>query len=370
MRLARTEGSRYALTAMKSPATISQAITVSTLAVALAAPFVGVLSDRVGRKNVIVPASLLLVLPTFLTAFSHTFAQLLVLRFLQGLLLPGVFVATLAYISEEWGTRAGSAVAAYVTGTVLGGFSGRTLAAVVTELGGWHTAFLVLALLNLAGGIAIWALLPMGRSPKEPDSQELSQLQAIAAHLSNPRLIATYSAGFCVLFSLVAMFTYVNFYLAAPPFNFSTTALGFLFVVYLVGAVINPIAGRLINRIGHKMTFSYAMGACICGGLLTLIHSAPAVIVGLAVFCTGVFIAQSSATSYVGTVATGATASAFGLYVTFYYLGGTAGALLPGHFWSLGGWPACVGLVMVVQAGIIGLAQKFWRSAPSQVRTA
>ena len=62
-------------------------------------------------------------------------------------------------------------------------------------------------------------------------------------HLRNPRLVATYAVGFCVMFSLLGTFTYVNFYLAAPPFGLSTAALGLLFVVYLVGAVVTPTRG-------------------------------------------------------------------------------------------------------------------------------
>ena len=59
---------------------------------------------------------------------------------------------------------------------------------------------------------------------------------SLAELLRNPQLVATYAVGFCVLFTQVAMFTYVTFHLAAPPFSLSTVALGWLFVVYLVGS--------------------------------------------------------------------------------------------------------------------------------------
>ena len=35
--------------------------------------------------------------------------------------------------------------------------------------------------------------------------------------------------------------------------------------------------------------------------------------------------------------------TAAGLYITCYYLGGTAAGVVPGAFWALGKWPACVG---------------------------
>ena len=54
-------------------------------------------------------------------------------------------------------------------------------------------------------------------------------------HLRNPRLLAIYAVGFGTLFNFVALFTYVSFVLAAPPFNLSPTLLGAIFVTYLRG---------------------------------------------------------------------------------------------------------------------------------------
>jgi MFS transporter, YNFM family, putative membrane transport protein len=90
------------------------------------------------------------------------------------------------------------------------------------------------------------------------------------------------------------------------------------------------------------------------------------VLLGLALCCTGVFIANSSGSSYVGTAAREAKAAAVGLYVTFYYTGGSFGSAVPGRFWARGGWPACVGLVAAVQLVTILIALMFWRAAPAR----
>src|SRR6266545_3757699 len=129
---------------------------------ALAAPFAGVVADRFGRKRVIVPAAFLLAVPTLLAATAGSFGQLLFWRFLQGVFTPGIFAVIIAYINEEWEAGAGAATAAYVTGTVIGGFSGRALAALVATHAGWRWAFVALGTLNLLGAIAIRAWLPAG----------------------------------------------------------------------------------------------------------------------------------------------------------------------------------------------------------------
>ncbi len=76
-------------------------ITASLVAVALVAPFAGGISDVFGRRRLIVPASLIVALPTFLAGLSSSLDVLVLLRFLQGLLLPFIFTITVAYIADE-----------------------------------------------------------------------------------------------------------------------------------------------------------------------------------------------------------------------------------------------------------------------------
>jgi predicted MFS family arabinose efflux permease len=352
-----------------SPARISLVVTASTLAVAISAPFAGFVADRFGRKRVIVPAAFLLAVPTLLAATSISYGQLLFWRFLQGVFTPGIFAVIIAYINEEWEAGAGAATAAYVTGTVIGGFSGRALVAWIAPHGSWRLSFAALGVLNVAGAIAIRAWLPAGQRFTRA-RRTGSAIAPMLRHLRNPRLAATYAVGFCVMFSLLATFTYINFYLAAPPFRLSTEALGLIFVVYLVGAVITPVAGRAIDRFGHRVALVAAFSAGAAGVLMTLIHSLPVILVGLTLACSGVFIANSAGSSYVGSAALESRASAVGLYVTFYYLGGSAGSAVPGFAWSRGGWPACVALIVAVQILTISLALIFWKPLPANRKAA
>ena len=131
---------------------VSLTVSSTTFAVALAAPFVGLFADLWGRKCIIVPAILGLSIPTLLAATSSGLHELIGWRFAQGLFMPGIFAVTIAYVSEEWaGSGVGSAMAAYVTGNVIGGFVGRFISGVVAEHLGWRWAFVVLGCLNLVG---------------------------------------------------------------------------------------------------------------------------------------------------------------------------------------------------------------------------
>ena len=98
-----------------------------------------------------------------------------------------------------------------------------------------------------------------------------------------------------------------------------------------------------------------AVSFAIAGLLLTLAHSLPLIIAGLALFSTGVFIFQAIGTVQTGIVAGRARSSAAGLYVTLYYIGGSLGAIVTGWTWVADGWRACVWLLM----GVAGMALAF-----------
>ena len=344
-----------------TPFAVSLTVTATTIAVAIAAPFVGRLADVVGRKRVIVGLALLLAGVTGLSATAVTLGQFIAWRFLQGLLTPGVFAITIAYIHERWpASHSGRATAAYVSGTVIGGFCGRAAAGAVAARAGWQTAFVVLASMTLATAAALWKWLPAEKKVLHTAGSG-RPAASLGRLLRNRQLLATNAVGFCVLFTQVAMFTYVTFHLSAPPYVLSTFALGWLFAVYLLGAAVTPLAGRWTDWLGHRAALAGGVAIGVAGALMTLLPWLPAIVLGLALTATGVFIAQATASSYIGAVTAHDRGLAVGLYSTFYYTGGSVGGALPAVMWNAGGWPATVALVLLVQVSTYALAMMFWR---------
>ncbi len=343
------------------PGDVALTVTAGTLAVALIAPIMGAIADRLGRKRLIVAACLALALPTLGVAQAASLTEVLIWRFVQGLCLPAIFAVTIAYIGEEWPRAEAAAITGlYIAGTILGGFLGRFLVALLTDWADWRTAFVGLAAINAGCGIGLAILLPASRH-FTPASGWARAFSGIGRHVRNPRLLGTYAVGFGVLFSLVALFTYANFHLAGPPFSLGLAELGSVFAVYLLGVVTSPGAGWLARRLGRRGALAAAVGMTVLGGGLALGMTVPMIVLGLGCACIGLFIAQSSATGFVATEATEGRTAAVGLYVTCYYIGGSLGAVLPAPLWTVFGWPAVVGLVVIVQGVSLTAAFFAWR---------
>ncbi|MGH9423026.1 MAG: MFS transporter [Thermoanaerobaculia bacterium] len=350
-----------------SKAAIGMTVSAATIGVALSAPFCGLIAERVGRKRVIVIATLLLAVPTFLASTATSLTMLIVWRFLQGLVMPGIFGVAIAYITEEWPTtKVASVMSLYVSATVLGGFLGRVILGyaathrIIAPIPpSWRVGFVIVAACDLVFGTVIARWLPRDRTLAAPPARADG---GVFRHLRNPRLVATYAVGFNVLFSLVAIFTYITFHLAAPPYLLTPAQLSSLFVVYLVGLIVTPLAGIGIGRVGSRPVLIIAVLGSMLGVSITLVHSLPVILIGLVLCSSGVFVCQSASTSYIQTAASaGGRASAAGLYVACYYAGGSVSGVLPGFFWRFGGWTACVALVLVVQSITITVAAIGWR---------
>ena len=332
-----------------TPVQAGMTVGATVLAIALVSPFMGMLSDALGRKAVLATSMLALSVPTALIPLARSLDTVIILRFVQGLSVPGIVVVVIAYIAEEF--RHGGVArmtSTYVSGTVVGGFSGRFLTGHAGQWLGWRGAFLVLAVLNLLGALAVLWSFPASRHFVANRDINAS-LKTLRQHLRNRRLWALCSVGFCVLFSLVGCFTYVNLHLSDAPFHLTAGGLANVFGVYLFGAIVTPFAARLMARYGFLRSMLAALALSMAGLLLTLAPYLSLVIVGLAICSTGVFICQSTTISHIADQVTEGRSLATGLYYMSYYAGGAAASWVAGMAYESHGWSGSVLAVAIFQ---------------------
>ncbi len=340
-------------------------ITVSALvlAIAVSALFYGILSDRIGRRPVIVGSAFALVVPTLLCGLAPTFLTLVICRIGQGLILPGFIATTITYIHEEFATNRGLAVGWYTAATVTGGFTGRLQGGVMTDLFNWRFAFFSFALANLISGLALARYLPPSRHKPVIYKSEGFDFAGLIACFRNKRLIGCYLVGMAIFFPFIGLFTYLPYYLTRPPFNLSTLLVSFVFVVYLIGVFAAPLSGRFSDRLGRSGVISVGLLLMAIGVGLTLIPWLPVVFIGLLILCFGMFTAQSNTNAFIGdSVGKGQSrGSAVSLYQMFFYTSGSLGGVIPGLLWQNVGWSGVViACLSSLTVGIIA-ARSLWR---------
>ncbi|CAD6555194.1 Inner membrane transport protein YnfM [Paraburkholderia hiiakae] len=336
-----------------------QGVSATTLAVAIIAPFVGTLAARFNRRDVIVAAALASALPVVWSAHAPGFASFLAARFAAGVLMPFIFAMSISYIGERYHRERATEVSAiFVAGTTLGGFAGRFVTNLFTSLLGWRHALDIVAVLSFATGLAIYASLPASGTVRAEGSCATKTQWKLA--MRGP-VLASFAVGACVLASQVATFTFVGLRLTRAPFDFSTAGIGAIYAVFLVAVVVTPISGRMARHRGPRDLALAAVGLAIAGSLLTLPDSVGAILVGLALGSTAVFVEQACANAFISHAAAGARTTAIGIYLSCYYFGGSLGSVLPIPAWHRWGWAGCVAFVVAAQALAGLLVFAFWR---------
>lgn len=340
---------------------VALTVMAPTLAVALAAPLAGAISQRYGRRPVLLLSASLLGATTLGAATATSLTALIAWRFAEGLFIPGIFTSAVAYIAEEWpGCETPAVTAVFTAGAVLGSFVGRYLGGALTQFYGWSTAFGTLGVLSLLLVAALTRVLAPQRNFAAGGDWR-SSLLGLVKIAGNRRLLATCAIGFGTLFCQVATFTYVSFHLAAAPYRLNAHQLGEVVAVFLVGMVATPFAGRLAQRHGTLRLLRSGLLIGAAGMLLTLARPLPVILAGLTLLAASTFIAQSMSTAVVPKLVPAARSAAVGLYVLSYYLGGSLGAQLPGMLWDRFGWNGCVALVVFTQALVAVIAGFAWR---------
>lgn len=332
-----------------SAASSSLALSLTTLSLALCLLVSGALAESWGRKPVMAAALGLAAMLGIACALVEEWRSLLLLRALLGLALSGLPALAMAYVGEEFDPEAlPAAMGLYIGGTALGGLLGRLLAGLLSDIGGWSWALGGIAGLGLlALGLFLWLLPPSRHFTAQPLSM-CGLLRNFALHLGNPRLRILFGLAFLLMGGFVALFNYVGFRLAGEPFNLSSTVIGLLFTVYLLGIFSAGWAGRLVPRFGARQVLHGGIGLMLLGVALCAAPWLAAAVAGLALFTLGFFAAHAVASGQVGIHAQGAKAQASALYLCAYYLGSSLVGYVGGYVWEHAGWLA----LLVVLAGL------------------
>jgi YNFM family putative membrane transporter len=346
------------------PAQASLAVSLATGPMALALLFAGAVSDRLGRRSVMIVSLFAASLLTLLSAFAPDWSLLLASRLLIGLALSGVPAVAMAYVAEEVdGGSIGAAMGLYIAGSTIGGMAGRLGVSIVSDYLGWRAALAAVGVLCLAIAGAFACLAPPSRgfAPRRHD------WRSFAAGLGRLRrdtlLCWLYLAAFVLMGAFVTLYNYAGFHLQAAPYRLSQSAVGAIFLLYIVGTFSSAWFGGLAGRKGPRRVFWIPTMLFLIGLLLTTAPSLVLTIVGIGIATGSFFGAHSIASTWVSRRAGADRAQAASLYLFFYYMGSSVLGSVGGIAWSDGGWGGVVGFVGLLVLIAIAIAIHL-RSAP------
>jgi YNFM family putative membrane transporter len=228
----------------------------------------------------------------------------------------------------------------YVSATVAGGLGGRLLAGWAFPPAHWRYAFV-----TVGAALLVVTLLVAPRlvEPARSSGAAVSPMPFIRL-VGRRAQVLVQIAAFGAFGAFSTAFNYFPFYLSRPPWSLSTPTITALYLVYIAGLFMGPLAGRLGNRFGNGAVM--IAGAFVLAGALSLslVVAVPALIASLIGLCVGFFAIHAAAVGALNRSLSGERGKANALYTLFYYLGGAAGIAVGGELYARFGWPGIVGV--------------------------
>lgn len=246
----------------------SLVITLFSVAAGIFIPVLGYLSDRFGRKAIMIPSLILYGAAGILAGFGavwKSYAVIIAARAIQGLAAAGTAPIAMALVGDLYkgGTESkalGLTEAANGAGKVISPILGALLALIV-----WYAAFFAFpafCLLSLAA--VIWLI-------KEPKRN--NQPQKLKAYLSGVGatlkkkgrwLITSFFAGSLGLFILFGVLFYLSNALEKDPYRIDGVIKGFVLAIPLLGMVTTSyITGSVIKKNGILMRWLMNIGLAL-----------------------------------------------------------------------------------------------------------
>ena len=332
----------------------SLAVSLATGPLAVGILVAGAVSDRFGRRALMVAAMMAAALLTLAAAVIPGWYALLTLRFLAGLALAGVPAVAMAYVAEEVDAASiGSAMGLYIAGSALGGMGGRLVASLVAAVADWRLALASVGLAGLVMAEAFRRLAPPSRRFVASEANWLALPRGAAILFRDHGLRLLYLESFLLMGVFVTIYNYAGFHLLAPPYGLGQAEVGAVFLLYILGSISSSLFGGLAGRMGRRRIFWIPTALLIGGVGLTAARPLWSVIAGIAVVTIGFFGAHSIASAWVGRRGGAARGQAAAWYLFFYYMGSSVLGSAGGVAWTHDGWPGVVVFCIVV--GLIAL---------------
>lgn len=299
----------------------------------------GPLSDRVGRRPVILGSLAAFAVLTAGTALTHSLGTFIAMRSLTAIGASGVVPIALALIGDTFPFQRRGHALGWLFGGMAGGIAvGSTAGAIAEPYIGWPGLFTGAA----AGGFVLLSVavttpaLPAGQRPATP-----VPLRAVAAGyrklLRNPRGRATYSYVFINAVLHSGVYTWLGLYLH-ERFELGPVGIGLALLGYgIPGFLLGPVIGRLVDRIGRAWMIP---GGVALGAGCALLLATPLPLLGAALAITALSLGYDMTQPPLGGIVTdlpGNRGQAMGLNVFTLFTGFGLGslafqALLPAGF--------------------------------------
>ena len=318
---------------------------VVLLSLAIAPIVYGYLLEKFDTRMILFSALGSIGILQCLLCFAQNYTFFLSIRILEALVIPAALTATLTTLTRAGMQNMQKYVSIYVAATVFGGVLSRVGGGFITSISSWQFTFASLGIATLIVALLAYKL---------PHSSQMASAKitpkVVLELLQDKRYALLYMGAFLVLFCFQGALNFMPFEIKALNPNITPAQIGFLYLGYIIGIITALLVGRIKRALGGDLR-AIVFGFLVFGiaPLIMLAQNFWWLFFAVFVICIGMFIVHSVLSAFVNSISSEKKGITNGLYLAFYYTGGTFGTTLPSYLYNHFGW----GVLCVALSGIL-----------------
>ena len=307
---------------------------VMLFSLAIAPIIYGYILESFCAKKMLKIATIILFVTNLFLGFSDTYEVFLSLRIVEGLVIPAILTSVMSILANASKHNVKFNMSIYVASTILGGIIGRVLSGAISSSFGWRAVFFSLSIELLV------ALYLVHKISYEGEAKLIkASLSDIVFILKDRRFIIVYILMFTVFFVFGGLLNILPFRVKELNPNSSEAQIGLMYLGYSTGIIVSLFSHKIVKF--FKTEIRTIIFATIFFNFIIIsfiIKNQIVMFVMLFILCIGMFTIHTISSGLANSMKQDRRSLTSGMYLTFYYIGGSIGSIIPAMIYQRFGW--------------------------------
>lgn len=316
---------------------------------AIAPIFYGYILERTHAKKVLMSASVILFITNILLSFANTYEMFLFARIVEAMVIPAILTSSMALLASDK-TNIKLNMSIYVAATVFGGLLGRLISGYIATEFGWRAVFLSISLALLFGLFLVRNL-----TLDVESSMTKVKVSDVFDILKDKRFIVIYFLMFSMFFVFAGVLNILPFRVKEQFPDIKESGIGLLYLGYGVGVIVSLWIHKIVEFFKKELR-AVIFGIIVFLSSLFIFFSESfySLFGSVFILCLGMFTVHTLSTRIANSLKEDKKALTSGMYLSFYYIGGTMGSIIPPIIYNNLGWDITI-LFFVVFIFFVGI---------------
>jgi len=306
---------------------------VILLFLAIAPIVYGYILERINAKKVLIIASIILFITNLFLSFSTSYEMFLFTRTIEAIVTPAILTACMSILANDK-ENIKLNMSIYVAATVFGGLVGRVMSGFIASEFGWRMVFLCLSFALLVGLYFIKQLSFNGEA-----NLTKAKVSDIVTILKDKRFVVIYVLMFIVFFVFGGLLNILPFRVKELAPHTNEAQIGLLYLGYGMGIIVSLNIHTIIKIFKKELrTIIFGVIIFLISTLLFVSTNTTFLFIMVFFLCIGMFTIHTVSTRLANSMKESKKALTSGMYLTFYYIGGAVGSVIPPMIYANYGW--------------------------------